>query len=169
MSTPSSDATTPVPVVGSAPAVDDEPGGRGSLDISFGVVRRIAYDRNRFTFGKLKAPDEGRDLGFSGFRLYASFNGAAPSDCAIFQGASFFRALAAGRLGRLGQAREVVRPRREVGGVGLARQPRCSSRTSVPAPAGVNRRSTRLESGAIGPPPSCPHPNASRAGGSTAA
>ena len=34
-----------------------------------GVVRRIAYDRNRFTFGKLKAPDEGRDLGFSGFRL----------------------------------------------------------------------------------------------------
>ncbi|AWB25601.1 glucan biosynthesis protein D [Methylobacterium currus] len=62
-----------------------------------GVVRRIAYDRSRFTFGKLKPPDEGRDLGFSGFRLYASFNGAAPSDCAIFQGASFFRALAAGQ------------------------------------------------------------------------
>ncbi len=56
-------------------------------------MRRIAYDRNRFAFGKLKPPEEGRDLGFSGFRLYASFNGAAPTDCAIFQGASFFRRL----------------------------------------------------------------------------
>ncbi|WP_298964455.1 glucan biosynthesis protein D [uncultured Methylobacterium sp.] len=62
-----------------------------------GTVRRIAYDRNRYAFGKLKAPEEGRDLGFSGFRLYASFGGNPPADCAIFQGASFFRALAAGQ------------------------------------------------------------------------
>ncbi|GJD49985.1 Glucans biosynthesis protein G [Methylobacterium crusticola] len=62
-----------------------------------GVVRRVAYDRGRFEFGKLKAPEEPRDLAFSGFRLYASFAGASPADCAIFQGASFFRALAAGQ------------------------------------------------------------------------
>ncbi|WP_407521192.1 glucan biosynthesis protein [Methylobacterium oryzisoli] len=62
-----------------------------------GVVHRIAYDRAQFTFGKTTPPDEGRDLGFSGFRLYASFGGGAPADCAIFQGASFFRALAAGQ------------------------------------------------------------------------
>jgi periplasmic glucans biosynthesis protein len=62
-----------------------------------GTVRAIPYDRNRFEFRRTSAPEEGRDLGFSGFRLYASFGGAPPADCAIFQGASFFRALAAGQ------------------------------------------------------------------------
>ncbi len=45
MSEPSRDATTPVPVTPSAApegAADDEPGERGSLDIAFSVVRRIA-------------------------------------------------------------------------------------------------------------------------------
>ena len=44
MSTPASDATTPVPVVTppAAPGADDEVGGRGRLDIASGVVRRIA-------------------------------------------------------------------------------------------------------------------------------
>ncbi|MFE1598013.1 glucan biosynthesis protein [Methylobacterium sp. ID0610] len=62
-----------------------------------GIVRRIAYDRGRFDFRKTSPPEEGRDLGFSGFRLYASFGGGPLTDCAIFQGASFFRALAAGQ------------------------------------------------------------------------
>jgi uncharacterized alkaline shock family protein YloU len=43
MSEPSSDATTPVPVAPSGPAPGgDDPGDRGSLQIAFSVVRRIA-------------------------------------------------------------------------------------------------------------------------------
>lgn len=43
MSTPASDATTPVPVVASDQAAGpDEVGDRGRLDIALGVVRRIA-------------------------------------------------------------------------------------------------------------------------------
>ncbi|MGY2049838.1 glucan biosynthesis protein [Methylobacterium sp. JK268] len=62
-----------------------------------GVVRRIPYNRDLFEFRKVAPPEAGRDLGFSGFRLYGSFGGGKPADCAIFQGASFFRALAAGQ------------------------------------------------------------------------
>ncbi|ACA19819.1 periplasmic glucan biosynthesis protein MdoG [Methylobacterium sp. 4-46] len=62
-----------------------------------GIVRRIPYDRDLFEFRKTAPPEAGRDLGFSGFRLYGSFGGGPPADCAIFQGASFFRALAAGQ------------------------------------------------------------------------
>lgn len=62
-----------------------------------GIVRRVAYDPARFDFGKLKAPEAGRDLGFSGFRVYAAFNGGPPVDFALFQGATFFSALAAGQ------------------------------------------------------------------------
>jgi len=43
MSEPSSDATTPVPAVPPGPVPrDDDPGERGSLEIAFSVVRRIA-------------------------------------------------------------------------------------------------------------------------------
>jgi uncharacterized alkaline shock family protein YloU len=43
MSAPSSDATTPVPAVPPGPAPGrDDPGDRGSLEIAFSVVRRIA-------------------------------------------------------------------------------------------------------------------------------
>ena len=43
MSEPSSDATTPVPAVPPGPPPrDDDPGERGSLEIAFSVVRRIA-------------------------------------------------------------------------------------------------------------------------------
>lgn len=62
-----------------------------------GVVRRVGYDPGRFDFGKLKAPEAGRDLGYSGFRVYASFGGGPPTDFALFQGATFFSAVAAGQ------------------------------------------------------------------------
>lgn len=65
MSTPSSDATTPVPVVRStAPAAPDEPGERGSLDISFGVVRRIAEHAADSTEGTVRTERRVAGLGF---------------------------------------------------------------------------------------------------------
>lgn len=59
-------------------------------------VRRLAFDRNRFDFGGLAVPANTPDLGFSGFRLFATGNGA-PFDFAIVQGATFFRAIARGQ------------------------------------------------------------------------
>lgn len=55
MSTPASDATTPVPVVASAPVAGaDEVGDRGSLHISLGVVRRIAEHAADSTEGTMR-------------------------------------------------------------------------------------------------------------------
>jgi periplasmic glucans biosynthesis protein len=62
-----------------------------------GVVRRIAYDRSRFDFGKLALPASIGDIGFSGFRVFAATNGDRPQEVAIFQGATFFRAIARGQ------------------------------------------------------------------------
>jgi periplasmic glucans biosynthesis protein len=62
-----------------------------------GSVRRIAYERNRFEFGRLNVPPNLGDLGFSGFRLFTTGWGAQPAEFALVQGASFFRALARGQ------------------------------------------------------------------------
>ncbi len=62
-----------------------------------GMVRRIGYDRTRFDFGKLQVPQTIGDIGFSGFRIFASSNGDRPQEMAIFQGATFFRAIARGQ------------------------------------------------------------------------
>lgn len=62
-----------------------------------GVVRRIAYDRGRFDFGRLAVPPNVGDLGFSGAKLYASLGGGDLAEFAIIQGATFFRALARGQ------------------------------------------------------------------------
>jgi len=63
-----------------------------------GAVRHLAYDAGRFDFGKVKPPEGSQgDLGFSGFRVHASLDGEGPAECAIFQGASFFKALARGQ------------------------------------------------------------------------
>ncbi|WP_433803598.1 Asp23/Gls24 family envelope stress response protein [Actinomycetospora sp. CA-084318] len=66
MSTPASDATTPVPVVAS-PSVradGDEAGERGRLDISFGVVRRIAEHAADSTEGTVRTERRVAGLGF---------------------------------------------------------------------------------------------------------
>ena len=62
-----------------------------------GGVRRIAYERNRFEFGRLNVPPNLGDLGFSGFRLLTTGWGEQPLEFALVQGASFFRALARGQ------------------------------------------------------------------------
>jgi periplasmic glucans biosynthesis protein len=62
-----------------------------------GAVRRVAYERNRFEFGKLNVPANLGDLGFSGFRLFTTGWTGQPVEFAIVQGASFFRALARGQ------------------------------------------------------------------------
>lgn len=65
--------------------------------IEDGAVRPVAYDRTLFETGGFVLPEFQEDPGFSGFRLRARFSGAELSDFALFQGASFFRLLAAGQ------------------------------------------------------------------------
>ena len=59
-----------------------------------GLVRRVAYERSQFEYGRLNVPANLPDMGFSGFRLFSTFGNGHPVDFAIVQGATFFRALA---------------------------------------------------------------------------
>lgn len=61
-----------------------------------GQVRRIGFDKSRFDYTRTPVPQTQADLGFSGFRL--SFSGERLQDAAIFQGATFFRAVARGQM-----------------------------------------------------------------------
>lgn len=61
-----------------------------------GVVRRVAYERGSFEFGRLNVPATLGDIGFSGVKLAALSEGGAV-DFAILQGATFFRAIARGQ------------------------------------------------------------------------
>lgn len=61
-----------------------------------GVVRRVAYDKSRFEFGRAPVPLTQSDIGFSGFRLHFGNDNSQP--VAVFQGATFFRALARGQM-----------------------------------------------------------------------
>ncbi len=62
-----------------------------------GTIRRIAYDRSRFEFGRVQPPANPGDIGFSGFRVYTTSADGSQREAAIFQGATFFRALASGQ------------------------------------------------------------------------
>ncbi|KAB1067908.1 glucan biosynthesis protein [Methylobacterium planeticum] len=62
-----------------------------------GVVRALPYDRARFETGGIVLPEFAEDPGYAGFRLRARFEGGAPADFAVFQGASFFRLVAKGQ------------------------------------------------------------------------
>jgi glucans biosynthesis protein len=62
-----------------------------------GVVRRVAYDRARFEYGRLAIPPNLPDIGFSGVRLHSSFGNSQPVEFATIQGATFFRAVARGQ------------------------------------------------------------------------
>ncbi|WP_375464259.1 glucan biosynthesis protein [uncultured Methylobacterium sp.] len=63
-----------------------------------GRLRPVPYDPARFETGGFALPAFSEDPGFSGFRLRARFaTGADLSDFAVFQGASFFRLVAAGQ------------------------------------------------------------------------
>ncbi len=69
------------------------------------VVLGIAYDQNRFTFGKLNPPQNMPDLAYSGLRISVVEDGKQ-REIANFQGATFFRSQARGQL-RGGMARAV--------------------------------------------------------------
>jgi glucans biosynthesis protein len=62
-----------------------------------GAPRQLNYDRAQFDFGALQVPQTLPNLGFSGFRVLQPRDGGGFADAAIFQGASFFRALARGQ------------------------------------------------------------------------
>src|SRR5205807_10062050 len=64
--------------------------------IAEGKARRVIYDPAMFDFGKLAVPKNLGDIGFSGFRVLAQGQDGF-SALAIFQGASFFRAVAPGQ------------------------------------------------------------------------
>ena len=61
-------------------------------------VRRLAYDRRRSTTASSPSRRRLADIGFSGFRLSHAVRRPTPDvDFAIFQGATFFRAIARGQ------------------------------------------------------------------------
>jgi glucans biosynthesis protein len=61
-----------------------------------GAIRRIAFDKGSFDYGRAPIPATGNDLGFSGFRLH--FGSDRLQEAAVFQGATFFRAIARGQM-----------------------------------------------------------------------
>ena len=65
--------------------------------VEAGAVRRLTYAASQFDFGKVQPPADLGDIGFSGFRVLHARSGRGLVDSAIFQGASFFRALANGQ------------------------------------------------------------------------
>lgn len=68
------------------------------FEVAGGQARRILYDPELFSLNGLEVP-EGMDLGFSGVRLHTPLNRTDGFDeVAVFQGASYFRAVAAGQV-----------------------------------------------------------------------
>ncbi len=65
--------------------------------VESGMTRRLTYDQSMFNFGDLKTPPNLKNLDFSGFRILLPQGDGALRETAIFQGASFFRALARGQ------------------------------------------------------------------------
>ena len=68
--------------------------------VADGKAQKLAYDPDMFRFEHgLKAPDPKNDLGYSGFRLHTLLNRPDYFDeIAVFQGASYFRALGKGQV-----------------------------------------------------------------------
>lgn len=67
----------------------------GLFTVEDEVVRRVAFDRGKFDYGRVTPPPPNVDLQFSGFRIAAGHE--RPYEVAIFQGATFFRSLARGQ------------------------------------------------------------------------
>lgn len=72
------------------------------------LVRRVAFDRGKFDYGRVAPPPADLDLQFSGMRIATGLE--RPYEVAIFQGATFFRSLARGQnFGALSRAL-ILRP-----------------------------------------------------------
>jgi glucans biosynthesis protein len=66
--------------------------------VSEGQSRPVLYSPEQFTFGRVKPPAPDANLGFSGFRLHSPINRPDYFDeMTVFQGASYFRAVAKGQ------------------------------------------------------------------------
>lgn len=59
------------------------------------VVRKVAFDRSRFDYGRVAPPAANVDLQFAGMRIATGLE--RPYEVAVFQGATFFRSLARGQ------------------------------------------------------------------------
>lgn len=68
--------------------------------VADGMAQPVGYRPDLFVFERgVKAPTAGQDLGFSGFRLHGPINRPDYFDeIAVFQGASYFRAVAKGQV-----------------------------------------------------------------------
>ncbi len=64
------------------------------FEVADGRARPIAYAADLFSNAALDRASFPPDLGFSGFRLHAAINSADLEEFAVFQGASYFRAVA---------------------------------------------------------------------------
>jgi glucans biosynthesis protein len=62
-----------------------------------GLSRRLAYDSGSFDFGAIKLGSAPAGLDFSGFRIHQRDDNGKLHEIAMFQGATFFRALAPGQ------------------------------------------------------------------------
>ena len=62
-----------------------------------GATTRLNYQQDLFDYGGLKLPEKLPDLGFSGFRVMHATKEGVEAELAIFQGASFYRAVAEGQ------------------------------------------------------------------------
>ena len=67
--------------------------------VADGTMQRVAYSSDFFTFGaSVQPPQDGTVTDFSGFRILAPINQAEVFDeVVVFQGASYFRAMAKGQ------------------------------------------------------------------------
>ena len=102
-----------------------------------GLVRRVAYDRSRYDFGKLNVPANVADIGFSGFSLSYNFGEGEPTEFAIVQGATFFRALARGQNFGVVARALTLEARRDA----RRGDSRCSARSGSSGPRSPPRRS----------------------------
>ena len=87
-------------------------------EIVAGVPRRVRYNPADFNFGKNALnPQNWGDLGHGGLRVFSNVNGPDVKDeAAVFQGASYFRALGAGQrygLSARGLAVDTTGPKEE--------------------------------------------------------
>jgi glucans biosynthesis protein len=67
--------------------------------VADGQARPLVYSPDLFTFGRVQPPPPNVNLGFSGFRIHGPINRPDYFDeIAVFQGASYFRAVAKGQV-----------------------------------------------------------------------
>ena len=67
--------------------------------VADGQAQPLVYSKELFTYGNVQPPPDNINLGFSGFRLHGPMNRPDYFDeIAVFQGASYFRAIAKGQV-----------------------------------------------------------------------